>query len=135
MTNAELKEFIEVKIDAIYDIIEAKHELQMVISKNTLEQATKTNGRVTKLEDQVKKVIEDENRHIVNCPRLPDIAKINDDITQIKREGELWRIALKYPKTALGIIVVSVVITLCVGGYSLLEMHKIVTDLKIEGKK
>ncbi len=112
MNNAELKEFIEVKINAIYEMIEAKHEIQMVVSNSTLTQATNTNGRVTVLENQVRGMIQDETRHILNCPRVPDIEKLEKAISDLDKENAEVRMIKKYPKIAFVGLMIVVVIAL-----------------------
>jgi hypothetical protein len=58
-------------------------------------QTTKTNGRVTSLEDQVM-------NHPVNCPVVPKVDKIYNDL-------EEYRLIKKYPKLTVTIISIAVI--------------------------
>ena len=74
MTNQEsneaLKELIESKLEAI------TQKMDMIY-----EQTKKTNGRVTKLEDQVNIIQKDELTHTINCPIITRVQKLEDDKT------------------------------------------------------
>src|SRR3972149_11434315 len=59
-------------------------------------QTIKTNGRVTQLEI-------DSANHVINCPVAPKIDKIEEDLME-------YRMAKKYPKIMIGIIVIFVLL-------------------------
>lgn len=69
------------------------------------EQTTKTNSRVTHLEDDVEKVQMDLLTHPMNCAQAQEIRKISDDLAE-------YRIIKKYPKIALYIVVFFVLATI-----------------------
>lgn len=102
MEVKELKEFLEVRLDLNMQVSAEKLtniELQLA---HIVEQTTKTNGRVTKLEGQVD-VLENRNMsHILNCP----VKKEFEDF-KLKTDNDylLLRVMNKYPK-ASGIIVI-----------------------------
>lgn len=48
----------------------------------------KTNDRVTKLEDEVNELKLKEVQHIINCPVLPKVEKIEDDVNLMKGERQ-----------------------------------------------
>jgi len=59
------------------------------------EQTTKTNNRVSKLEEK-------EATHIINCPIAPKVEQLNEDLAE-------YRMIKKYPKIFIGIIAFSVI--------------------------
>jgi outer membrane murein-binding lipoprotein Lpp len=65
------------------------------------EQTTKTNSRVNHLEDDVKQIREDGIKHTVNCPATAKIDKINEELLE-------YKMVKRYPKIALGVVVVIV---------------------------
>lgn len=95
MNNAELKEYLSEKIDT-------NHKHTLLLLEAIREQTTKTNGRVNTLEVKLWKVVEDEAKHVINCPNVPLIQALQDENQEI-------RIIKKYPKVALGILVFFVV--------------------------
>lgn len=128
MTTAELFKVLSDKIDT-------NHENTLRLLTNIETQTTKTNGTVRDHEKRLNGIEVGESKHVINCPRISDIKKLDRDIVSLRQENELWRLAMKYPKVALGIIVVSVLVTIGVVGYSILEMHTIIADFKTEQKK
>jgi len=128
MTTAELFKVLSDKIDV-------NHENTLRLLTNIETQTTKTNGTVKDHEKRLTGIEVGASRHVINCPRIADIKKLDENIILLRTENELWRLAVKYPKVAIGIIVFSVLITLSVVGYSILEMHSIITDFKTEQKR
>ena len=128
MTTAELFSVLSDKIDI-------NHENTLRLLTNIETQTTKTNGTVKDHEKRLTGIEVGASLHVINCPRITDIKKLDENIISLRTENELWRLAVKYPKVAIGIIVVSVLITVGVVGYSILEMHTIITDFKTEQKK
>ena len=128
MNTAELFKVLSDKIDV-------NHENTLRLLTNIETQTTKTNGTVKDHEKRLTGIEVGASRHVINCPRIADIKKLDDNIILLRTENELWRLAVKYPKVAIGIIVVSVLIAIGVVGYSILEMHTIITDFKTEQKK
>lgn len=72
-------------------------------------QTTKTNGRVSDLEKKTNNIELKEATHILSCPNIEKINKINEDLSE-------YRFFKKYPKIAVGIIIVTC-ISLFMGGY------------------
>lgn len=128
MTTAELFKVLSDKIDT-------NHENTLRLLTNIETQTTKTNGTVRDHEKRLTGIEVGESRHVINCPRIPEIKELGENIVSLRKENELWRLAMKYPKVAIGIIVVSVIVTISVVGYSILEMHTIIADFKTEQKK
>lgn len=50
------------------------------------EQTTKTNSRVTHLEEKIGVLEKQDVEHIINCPVLPRVEKIEDDMSEYKGE-------------------------------------------------
>lgn len=128
MTTAELFKVLSDKIDANHS-----HTLHLLTNIET--QTTKTNGTIREHEKRLTGIEVGESRHVINCPRVDDIKALNEDIDSLRSENELWRLAVKYPRAAIGVIVFSVIITICVVGYSILEMHTMISEFKTEQKK
>jgi len=81
------------KIDGQYRVIQAQ------LSSIEI-QTTKTNGRVTELESQVIQVEKDLLTHPINC-------NLTNEVREIKKDLEEYRMLKKYPKVGIGIIVVA----------------------------
>ncbi len=117
------------------DKIDANHESTLRLLTNIETEVKKTNGTVRDHEKRMTAIEIGESRHIINCPRIVDIKKLDNSIVALRKENELWCLAIRYPKVAIGIIVFSVLITISVIGYSILEMHTIIADFETEQKK
>ena len=135
MTNTELKEFFAIQFTAVNEKIETNHAHQLELLSKIETQTTKANDRVNDHDKRLNDFAVEESRHMINCPRMADIKAINEEIKILRTENELWRIAMKYPKAAIGIIALSVIVTFVTVGYTLLEMHTMIKDFKIEQKK
>ena len=86
-----LTQLLDSKLKNIEDKIDSNHVLQTEIINNILQQTTKTNGRVNRLEER-------ENNHFINCPRLPEVKELNTKIDNINNELSEVRLIKKYPK-------------------------------------
>lgn len=97
MNKAE-KDFIVDKFTILTTLVNA-HFIAVDERLAEIERQTKaTNGRVTELEKgQIK--------HIIDCPVLSKVQKINDDL-------EDYRVVLKHPRIFIGVIVFLVIIAL-----------------------
>jgi len=108
-----LKELIETKLESIEIRINSNHEIQNEISKSILKQTTYTNGRVTKLEDEVVKVKESNINYRNNdCPRIADINKIEIKIEKINETVNIFKIIKDNPKISIIIITMGVVVVM-----------------------
>ncbi len=125
-----LKELLSSKIDSLEQKIQDNHTLQTEISKNILEQTKKTNGRVNKLEDKVEVLQSANIRHIMNCPRLPEIKKLDDKISELDESLLEFKMIKKNPKLFIAILSVSILIFIGSVIYSLYEIHSLVVDVQ-----
>ena len=125
-----LKELLSSKIDSLEQKIQDNHTLQTEISKNILEQTKKTNGRVNKLEDKVEVLQSADIRHIINCPRLQEIKKIDDKILELDESLLEFKMIKKNPKLFIAILSVSILIFIGSVIYSLYEIHSLVVDVQ-----
>ena len=66
-----------------------------------IEQTTKTNRKVQELE-------KDNIRHLITCPQIPKIEKINEDLQE-------YRVFLKHPKVFIAAISISVLMMISSG--------------------
>lgn len=67
-------------------------------------QTTKTNGRVSELESKIVEVEKDILTHPMNC-------NIAEEVKDIKKDLEEYRMLKKYPKVGIGIILVATLLT------------------------
>jgi len=125
-----LKELLSSKIDSLEQKIQDYHTLQTEISKNILEQTKKTNGRVNKLEDKVEVLQSADIRHIINCPRLQEIKKIDDKILELDESLLEFKMIKKNPKLFIAILSVSILIFIGSVIYSLYEINSLVVDVQ-----
>lgn len=84
------------KIDGQYRVIRSQLSAIEI-------QTTKTNGRVTDLESKVVNVEKDLLTHPVNCNQVNEIKEIRKDL-------EEYRMLKKYPKVGIGILVVAAIL-------------------------
>lgn len=94
----------------------------MDIKLNSIEkQTTLTNSRVTHLEDDIGVVKGSIDEHAKECPAMPQIQSIKDNLIEYN-----W--VKKHPKFTLTIVVIATVLLLTMGGFQ-------VTDTLIENAK
>ena len=130
-----LKELLEEKFTRIEEKIDSNHNLQSEISNNILQQTTRTNGRVNKLEDKIAKLEDEENKHTSNCPRLPDLKELNQKIDAINSDLSEVRIIKKYPKTSIFLLVAVIIYFLGSIAYGVYQFHEFAKETqKIETK-
>ena len=97
-----------------------KHVVQML---NLIkEQTTKTNGRVGKAEDDIKKLILLEGEHVKDCPISKDVEKLELKVQKMDDANLIVKIWNRYPKQLALLIIVGVIITLGTFGYSIYVM-------------
>jgi len=99
MTNNEdYRKYLDSRFEGLSKLMSAQflnvHDKLDAIEKQT----TKTNGRVSILEDK-------ESVHYINCPVKSEFEKVNADLAE-------YRMLKKYPKITIGIIAVTVLIFL-----------------------
>jgi hypothetical protein len=101
--------YLESEFKAINTLMNA----QFIAVHDTLDsievQTTKTNNRVTHLEEKIEGVEESLLTHSVKCPH-------GQKIDQIKEDLEEYRVIKKYPKIAIVIIAVFAIM-LAIGAY------------------
>ena len=85
------------KIESTYSIIDVK-------LNNIQEQTSKTNGRVTKLEDAVKTLQINDNNHIINCPQAPKLQKLQQDVDSVKNVKNFLIGSVAFIGVVVGII-------------------------------
>ena len=94
--NEDYKLFLNERFEGFSKLMRAEfinvHEKLAAIEKQT----TKTNNRVSKLEEK-------ESTHIINCPVAPKVEQIDKDLSE-------YRMIKKYPKVFIGIIAFSVIV-------------------------
>jgi hypothetical protein len=97
MTKDE-KLLIDEKFHGLASLINARFENVEDRLERIEGQTTKTNGRVSALEEK-------ELTHIITCPNVPKIEKINEELAE-------YKMFKKYPKMGLAIIAAAVIMFL-----------------------
>lgn len=97
MTKDE-RELFDEKFKGLTSLINARFENVEDRLVRIEAQTTKTNGRVSELEQK-------ELTHIITCPNVPKIEKINEDLAE-------YKMFKKYPKMGLAIIAAAVIMFL-----------------------
>lgn len=97
MTQDE-RALMEEKFKGVIALIQANGDVQNIKFEKIFDkldsietQTTKTNGRVTKLEDKVFELEKRDLTHINNCPQTVKIEKINEELLE-------YKMIKKYPK-------------------------------------
>lgn len=92
------KEYLNERFDAFGKLINANFLNVNERLDRIEEQTKKTNGRVTELEQK-------ELTHIITCPNVSKIEKINEELTE-------YKMFKRYPKIGLAIIAAAVLMFL-----------------------
>jgi len=95
MTKEE-KELFNEKFAGLHSLINARFENVEDRLERIENQTTKTNGRVTSLEEK-------ELTHIITCPNVPKIEKLNEELAE-------YKMIKKYPKLGIAVIAGAVLI-------------------------
>ena len=97
--NEDYRLYLEEKFEGLISNMHAQFEKVQDTLDIILKQAQKTNDRVTKLEERAEKTEKNAIKHLMDCPQIPKIDKINNDL-------EEYRMLKKYPKIAVIILVI-----------------------------
>jgi hypothetical protein len=100
--NEDYRLYLDAKFDAVHEKLDSIEE-----------QTKKTNGRVSILENQVGELQIKGVKHIIECPVKPIVEKMEEDLSE-------YRFFKKYPKIAIGILVVFMFIF----SFSIYETYK-----------
>lgn len=134
--NLELiQELLEIRLTSLNEKIDTNNNHMLDVLGFIREQTTKTNGRVTALELRVNEVISDGSRHVLNCPRITEIQKLEEKLEKFNDDNFIIKVINKWPKQVIGIIVASVILTLIAVGFSIYQGHEVVTEIKTELSK
>jgi len=94
------------------------------------EQTTKTNGRVTFLEYELKNLDSKYTTHLITSATNLDIKEINQRINEMGESNFLVKVLNRYPRQFIMIIVVSVLISIATIGYSIITIKSTISDIK-----
>jgi len=134
--NLELvQELLETRLISLNEKIDSNNNHMLEVLGFIREQTTKTNGRVTTLELRVPEIISDENKHILNCPRITEIQKLEEKLEKFNDDNFIIKVINKWPKQVIGVIVVSIILTIIATGYSIYQGHEMITEIKTELSK
>ena len=97
----EVREMLTDILSGHLEKIEGQYRLMTNQLANIEIQTTKTNGRVSHVEEKVNDLEHDIKDHPVNCNQAKEIKEIKDDL-------EEYRMIKKYPKLMLVLLTVSI---------------------------
>lgn len=134
MTKADI-DLINEKFNSTHTIIESNQSNLLTelgslreILEGIKAQTTKTNGRVTKLEDTVRDIQLNDALHTVNCPLNKKFEEMDEDVTAFKEKMSTdlqeYNFFKKYPKLTVAIVAI-VVITMLSGMIQITEAVKL----------
>ena len=131
--NLELvQELLEMRLGSLNEKLDTNNKNVLEVLGFIREQTTRTNGRVTSLEVRVNEIINDRNVHVLNCPRIHEIEKLEEKLEKFDDDNFIIKVINKWPKQVIGVIVVSVIIVLFTVGYSIYQGHEVIAELKTE---
>lgn len=134
--NLELvQELLETRLNSLNEKLDINNKNMLEVLGFIREQTTKTNGRVTSLELRVNEIISDGSKHVLNCPRIHEIEKLEEKLEKFDDENFIVKVLNKWPKQVIGIVVVTIILTLLAMGYSVYEGHEVITEIKTEMSK
>lgn len=134
--NLELiQELLETRLNSLNEKIDTNNKNMLDVLGFIREQTTRTNGRVTTLEARVLTLITDESKHVLNCPRINEIQKLEEKLEKFDNDNFIIKVINRWPKQVIGIIVASVILTLVAVGVSVYQGHEVVTEIKTELSK
>ena len=122
MTNETLGE----QLLGVSNLIEAQNKSIELQFKGINERLDKINGRVGKNEDKVNDIIlsnavnigiykENEIKHVINCPRIPEIKALNDKFEAAESKLADVHFFIRHPK--LLIVLLSILVVVSIGTF------------------
>ena len=125
-----LNEKIDLNNRNLTDKIGTNNERILDLLGSIKYQTTKTNGRVTSLEGDVKQLTATYNNHLVTSVPLSEIEKINKRIDEESEQNFIVKVWNRYPRQILTVITVSVLMALATIAYTLYSVRNIVKNVK-----
>ena len=128
--NLELvQELLEMRLGSLNDKLDSHNKNMLDILGFIREQTTKTNGRVTALESRVVTLITDESKHVLNCPRIHEIEKLEEKLEKFDNDNFIIKVVNRWPKQVMAVIIVGVMLTILAAGYSVYQGHEMLTSI------
>lgn len=112
MDNTELKEFLTEHAEANNNLMLEKLNGIHFQLKTIVEQTTKTNGRVTRLEEVTRGMESFKETHFLSCPLRKDLENYKE---QMRNDFLLWAVIRKYPKVSTILAVVLILLLVASG--------------------
>ncbi len=135
MTDSQdYRKFIESRIENLHENIKEHFEFQNTTLKRIEEQTLKTNGKVLKLEEKVEVLKDADTRHTLNCPRIPEVKKLEENIKQLDDTLLELKLIRKNPKMFIAILSVCIIMFIGSVSYSIYEIHSLMSDVKADIK-
>lgn len=141
-TNLELvQEMFELKLNNLNDKLDVnnKNLIDKITADNKhfsellfliKEQTTKTNGTVSRHEQDIKELVARYNSHLLTSATVEDIEQLEQKIEKLNEENFILKVWNKYPKALVTIIVVTVLVSLATLGYTMVTVHNALRDIK-----
>lgn len=145
---ALIKELLESQISNIHEKIETsnKNLVDKIDSSNRnvmtelsyiKEQTTRTNGRVNKHDDQIQKLFQNNAERHATCPGLEDvrseIKEMDKKVNKIDEDNFFYKIVNRYPKTAILVITINVIMMLAsiaTAGYAMIRFRNTLSSFQ-----
>jgi len=122
--NEDYRLYLDERFKGMGSLINAHfHDLSSEITV-IKEQTLKTNSRVNHIEDDIKELEKADIKHVVDCPVLPKVQKIEDDLME-------YKLFKKYPKAGITVLVIAVILVL-INVLGLITTPKAAAQTKIE---
>jgi hypothetical protein len=134
LNNKSISEKIDSNNKNINEKIDTNNHHLIELLGYIREQTTKTNGRVTKNEDDIKRITSLVNDNFCNYPGRREIDKINEKLQILDDQNLIIKVWNKYPKALVTGIVVSVLIVIGTLSYTLISVHNMIQKFKTEEK-
>lgn len=96
---------LDEKLKGVHAKIDAEFTVVNMQLSQIKEQTTKTNGRVSRLEENVTSLEKREIYHYTECPNSEKIESINSELME-------YRIFKKYPKIGIGVLAFTCLISI-----------------------
>lgn len=129
-----LSEKIDTNNKNINEKIDSNNQHVMEILHYIREQTTRTNGRVSKAEDEIRRLSEIDTKNLINYPGKEEIKKINEKLAIIDEQNLIVKVWNKYPKALFTGVVVAVLITMGTLAYTLISVHSMIQKVKSENQ-
>jgi len=127
-----VKELFETKLNSLNEKIDTNNKHVVEMLKLIKEDTGETNGKVMKVDRELRQLSSDYQQHLINSATMVHIGEINKKIENLNEENFIIKVWNRYPKQLLTIIVITVLLTITTLGYTMVSVHNALNKLKTE---